>query len=377
MYIDDDRVLRHYDMPLWDLFDPNADRSAWPKYLTNTYISMHEGEPPACSLIGVHDYQDYSFNKLSHVQAELYRIITMYLTRRLVLTHDSRDTKCTSADQSPVPGIESLLYGIARHGKHAVVKSTVVTKTAVVTNKAAGATKTSGDSGGAAARSHADGGPVHKKQKIEVAKSVKAPKIAFGALLERYTMDDVIEFFREECAFSHFILVFIVPAEWGNLTSKNAAVRMGFAAPFVEKRHREHMKRYFDLTAVPSPNEILQLISSSPFLKGKMCVHTSSTLIATSRTLIAQMRDTDVLFFNNTTSTNDTDVLSFTITSSMYVTQETRSLQSTPFGSILDDEPIYTSLCNAVNTVKLGDRELVMYKAKMTVYGVNCDEGSI
>jgi hypothetical protein len=183
-------------------------------------------------------------------------------------------------------------------------------------------------------------------------------------------MGDVIEFFREECAFSHFILVFIVPAEWGNLASKNAAVRMDFAAPIVEKRHREHMKRYFDLTAVPSPDEILQLISSSPFLKGKMCVHTSITLIATSRTLIAQMRDTDVLFFNNTTRTNEDDVLSFTITSSMYVTQDTRSLQSTPFGSILDDEPIYTSLCNAVTTVELGDSELVMFKAKMTVYGV-------
>jgi hypothetical protein len=207
MYIDDDRVLRHYDMPLWDLFNPTADRSAWPECLTKVYISMHEGEPLACSLIGVHDYKDYSFNKLSHVQAELYRIVTMYLTRRFVLTHDSRDTKCTSADQSPVPGIEILLCGVSRHGKHAVAKDTVVTKTTVVT-KAAGATKTSGDSGAAAARSHADDCPVRKKQKVEVAKVVK---IRFDALLERYTIDDVIDFFRDECAFLHFILAFIVP----------------------------------------------------------------------------------------------------------------------------------------------------------------------
>ena len=137
------------------------------------------------------------------------------------------------------------------------------------------------------------------------------------------------------------------------------------------------MKKHFDLTAVPSPDEILHFISSSPFLKGKMCVHASGTLKVTSRTLIAQMRDTDVLFFNNITSTNEEDVLSFTIKSAMYVTQETRSLQNTTFGCIIDDEPIYVSLCSAVNMVTLGDRELVMFKAKMTVYGVNCDEGSI
>ena len=174
LFISDDRVLHHSHMPLWDIFDPNADRTTWSKYLTKTYISMHDGEPPACALIGVHDYQDYSFNTLTHVQAELYRIVTMYLTRRLALTHDSRDTHGTSADQSPVPGIESLLCGVSRHGKHAVAKDTVVTKTTVVTNKAAGATKTSGDSGAAAARSLADDGPVRKKRKVEVVKAVEA-----------------------------------------------------------------------------------------------------------------------------------------------------------------------------------------------------------
>jgi hypothetical protein len=54
----------------------------------------------------------------------------------------------------------------------------------------------------------------------------------------------------------------------------------------------------------------------------------------------------------------------------MYVTQETESLQNPPFGSIIDDEPIYTTLCNAVTTVELEDSDLVMFKAKMTVYGV-------
>jgi hypothetical protein len=190
-------------------------------------------------------------------------------------------------------------------------------------------------------------------------------------------MDDVIDFFGDDCVFSHFILVFIVPAEWSNLASKNVDVDMGFVAPIVEKRHREHMKKHFDLTAVPSIDELMHFISSSPFLKGKMCVHASSTLKVTSRTLIAQMRDTDVLFFNNTTSTNEEDVLSFTIKNAMHVTQETRALQTTPFGSIIDDESIFESLCGAVNKVTLVDRELVMFTAKMTVYGVTCDQGSL
>jgi hypothetical protein len=134
-------------------------------------------------------------------------------------------------------------------------------------------------------------------------------------------------------------------------------------------------------TAVPSPDEILQFISSSPFLKGKMCVHASSTLAVTSRTLIAQMVDSDVLFFSATTSTDgvysDADVLSFTIKRAIYVTQEQKALQTTPFGSILDGEPIFGSLSDAVNVVTLVDPKLKMYKARMTVHGVICDEGTI
>jgi hypothetical protein len=152
---------------------------------------------------------------------------------------------------------------------------------------------------------------------------------------------------------------------------------MGFAAPLLERRHRELMKKHFDLTAVPSSDEILQFINSSPFLKGKMCVHASSTFKVTSRTCIAQMTDSDVLFFSDTKSTNDEDVLSFTIKKAMYVTQAQRDLQTPPFGSIIDDEPIFGSLRGAVNRVTLVGQELVMFTAKMTVYGVTCDEGTV
>lgn len=378
--IGDDYVVQHNRMSVWDLFNPKTNRDAWPTELTRCNISMHDGEPLACALLGVQDFKDYSFDKLTIVQAELYRIVTMYMTRRLALTHgsldthgaSSRDTRGTSTDQSPVPRIECLLGSATRpKGKEIASKSIRKSKVPV------GGTKTSGDSGGAAARSHAECGPPHKKQKTEVVKIVKAPRIAFDVLLERFTMDEVIDFFRDDCVFSHFILVFLVPAEWSNLVPKNVGVDMGFAAPIVEKRHREHMKKHFDLTTVPSPDELMHFISNSPFLKGKMCVHASSTLKVTSRALIAQMRDTDVLFFRDTIVTNEEDVLSFTVKSTMYVTQETRSLQTTPFGSIIDDEPIYVSLRSAVNLVRLGDRELVMFKAKMTVYGVNCDEESI
>ena len=89
------------------------------------------------------------------------------------------------------------------------------------------------------------------------------------------------------------------------------------------------------------------------------------------------MRDTDVLFFSDTTSTNEEDVLSFTVKRVMHVTQETRALQTPPFGSIIDDEPIFVSLRGAVNSVTLVDQELVMFTAKMTVYGVTCDQGTL
>ena len=220
----------------------------------------------------------------------------------------------------PFPTLRSLLSSAAK-GKQIVCKGKVKGKAAV------GGTKTSGDSGGAAALSHAECGPALKKQKTasKIVKVVKVHRIAFVDLLEKFSMDKVIEFFGDHCVFSHFILAFIVPAEWSNLTSKNVDIRMGFAAPIVEKRHREQMKKYFDLIAVPSSDDIVRLIKSSPFLTGKMCVHASSTLAVTSRTLIAQMIDSDVLFFSDTKSTNDEDVLSFTIKNAMYVTQEQKS----------------------------------------------------
>ena len=49
-------------------------------------MSIHDGEPLACALLGVQDFKDYSFGKLTIVQAELYRIVTMYMTRRLALS---------------------------------------------------------------------------------------------------------------------------------------------------------------------------------------------------------------------------------------------------------------------------------------------------
>jgi len=61
----------------------------------------------------------------------------------------------------------------------------------------------------------------------------------------------------------------------------------------------------------------------------------------------------------------------------MYVTQAQRYLQTPPFGSIIDGEPIYGSLRDAVNRVTLVGQGLVMFNAKMTVYGVTCDEGTV
>ena len=61
----------------------------------------------------------------------------------------------------------------------------------------------------------------------------------------------------------------------------------------------------------------------------------------------------------------------------MYVTQAQRDLQTPPFGSIIDGEPIFGSLRGAVNSVTLVGQELVMWIAKMTVYGVTCDEGTL
>ena len=382
MTIEDDQTLQHTSMTVWALFNPKTDLTKLSHTLTNTFVSMHEGEPLACALRGCQDFKDFSFDTLTIVQAEMFRIITMYMTRRLSLTHgtsaeQSHGTRGTTADQSPVPNIENLLSSAAK-GKQ-IGKGKVKGKTAV------GGTRTSDDSEDVAALSHAEcGGPAHKKQKTankKIVKVVKVNRIAFVDLLEKFSMDKVIEFFGDHCVFSHFILAFIVPAEWSNLTSKNVDIRVGFAAPIVEKRHREQMKKYFDLITVPSSDDIVRLIKSSPFLTGKMCVHANSSLAVTSRTLIAQMIDSDVLFFSTATSTDgvysDADVLSFTIKNAIYVTQEQKALQTTPFGSILDGEPIFGSLSDAVNVVTLVDPKLKMYKARMTVHGVICDEGTI
>ena len=89
----------------------------------------------------------------------------------------------------------------------------------------------------------------------------------------------------------------------GNLTPNSAGVRMGFVAPIVTKQHREQMKRYFNLTEVPSPADVIELLNGSPFLKGEICVHIGGQL-CNPKAMIDKMCGTDVLFFKDTTSTN-------------------------------------------------------------------------
>jgi hypothetical protein len=90
MYVEDDSVLRQWKTSLWELLDPKADRTNWPFELTTTYESMHEGEPPANVLFGAEGFHDCSFNRLTHAEAEIYRILTASLLGRFVPTYDSR-----------------------------------------------------------------------------------------------------------------------------------------------------------------------------------------------------------------------------------------------------------------------------------------------
>jgi hypothetical protein len=136
-------------------------------------------------------------------------------------------------------------------------------------------------------------------------------KIAFGSLLDWYPIGDFILFLDSECDFAHFFLAFIDTAEWGNLTPNSTDVRMGFVAPIVEKKHREQMKRHFNLTEVPSPADVIELLNGSPFLKGKVCVHTGGQL-CNPKTMIEKMCGTDALFFKDTISTNAVDQSRFT-----------------------------------------------------------------
>jgi hypothetical protein len=231
------------------------------------------------------------------------------------------------------------------------------------------------DSDEVAAQSHGgDCGPPRKKAKVEKEDVVKAMKIAFGSLLDRYPIGDFIRFLDSECDFAHFVLAFIATAEWGNLTPNSAGVRMGFVAPILTKQHRELMKRHFNLTEVPSPVDVIELLNGSPFLKGKVCVHTGGQL-CNPKTMIEKMCGTDVLFFKDTISTNAVDVLGFTIKEAMYVNRSTRALQNPPFCSIIDGDRLYTSLRGAVTMVTLSDQALVMFEAQMVVYkvAVGCD----
>jgi hypothetical protein len=226
-----------------------------------------------------------------------------------------------------------------------------------------------------AAQSHGGGcGPSRKKAKVEKKDEEKVMKIAFGSLLDWYLIGDSIQFLDSECDFAHFVLAFIATAKWGNLTPNSTDVHMGFVAPIVTKQHREQMKRSFNLTDVPSPADVIELLNGSPFLKGKVCVHTGGQL-CNPKTMIEKMCGTDVLFFKDTISTNVVDVLGFTINEAMYVNQSTRALQNPPFCSIIDGDRLYASLRGAVTTVTLSDQALVMFKAQMVVYkvAVVCD----
>ena len=124
MTIEDNQTLQHTSMTVWALFNSETDLTKLPSTLINTYISMHEGEPLASAIRGCQDFKDFSFDALTIVQAEMFRIITMYMTRRLSLTHgtsaeQSHGTRGTTADQSPVPNIENLLSSAAK-GKQIV-----------------------------------------------------------------------------------------------------------------------------------------------------------------------------------------------------------------------------------------------------------------
>ena len=134
------------------------------------------------------------------------------------------------------------------------------------------------------------------------------------------------------------------------------------------------MKRHFNLTGVPSAAEVIDFLDSSPFLRGKICVHISGQLF-NPKAMIDKMCGTDVLFFKDTISTNVVDVLGFTIKEAMYVNQSTRALQNPPFCSIIDGDRLYTSLRGAVTTEALSGGALIMFNAQMVVHkvAVGCD----
>ena len=66
MTIEDDRTLQHTSMSVWDLFNPETDLTKLPSTLTNTYVSMHEGEPLACAIRGCQDFKDFSFDAVDY-----------------------------------------------------------------------------------------------------------------------------------------------------------------------------------------------------------------------------------------------------------------------------------------------------------------------
>ena len=359
VYVDDDLQLQRFTISLWALIDPDENREAWPSQLRTTYESIHPGEPDANSLYGCQGFADFSFNMLSVVDCELYRLITASLLGRFSLSHDSRSHDSSTPDQSPVPGVELFV--------RAKTEAKVGAKNATVHGKSA--TKRGGgkvgkhsethdigcnviksvNSDDVVAQSHGDGcGTSRKKAKVEKEVALKPVKIAFGALLDQHTIGDVIRFLNSECDFAHFVLAFMATAKWGNLTPTSPE-RMGFVSPILTKQHRELMKRHFNLTGVPSAAEVIDFLDSSPFLRGKICVHISGQLF-NPKAMIDKMCGTDVLFFKDTISPNVVDVLGFTIKEAMYVNQSTRALQNPPFCSIIDGDRLYTSLRGAVTT---------------------------
>ena len=383
IYVDDDLQLQSYTTSLWALVDPDGNRDAWPSQLRTTYESLHPGEPDANSLYGCQGFRDFSFDMLSVVDAEMYRLITASLLGRFGLSHDSRSHDSSAPDQSPVPGVELFVRAKAEakvgaknvtvHGKSATKrgggKVGKHSETHDIGCHHPNAIK-SVNSDDVVAQSHGDGcGPSRKKAKVEKEVVLKPVKIAFDALLDQHTIGDVIRFLNSECDFAHFVLAFMATAKWGNLTP-NSTERMGFVGPILTKQHRELMKRHFNLTGVPSAAEVIDFLDSSPFLRGKICVHISGQLF-NPKAMIDKMCGTDVLFFKDTISTNVVDVLGFTIKEAMYVNQSTRALQNPPFCSIIDGDRLYTSLRGAVTTEALSGEALKKFNAHMLVHDVN------
>ena len=122
-FVDDESQLQSFTTSLWGLVDPDGNRDAWPSQLMTTYESLHAGEPDANSLYGCQGFRDYSFDTLSVVDAEMYRLLTASLLGRFGPSHDSRSHDSSAPDQSPVPGVESFVRAkvgaksVTVHGK--------------------------------------------------------------------------------------------------------------------------------------------------------------------------------------------------------------------------------------------------------------------